>query len=222
MEIFQGSSKQRQASEFHLHVCEIEWLIARAVLELEAAGEIRNLQGGSLPYLADWFRFLGWDASNLPGGMLGVQYGATHLLLERARSGWHTGPTRWENVDRLREQVWLCRTAGIDVACAVTARVAVEEAVRSAMADLRMSAKDTWPASERERRLFEHGLTTSQGFSPLDKSATRAQLSAIRETGNDAAHNGVVRNPALLSAQIEILNQTLASLSNATSTQAPA
>ena len=51
-------------------------------------------------------------------------------LVSQHASGWVSFSLRWENVERLHDQARQAYAAGLDVAAAVTARMAAEESVR--------------------------------------------------------------------------------------------
>ncbi len=145
------------------------------------------------------------------------RYIGTAKLTAVAAEEWLDEPTtRWPNVDRLRTQASAAYRMGLDVASAVVARVAVEEAIGLGLEDFNDDQPDM-KAFQREDRLFENHLNTNAGFSPLDRNATRAALSAIRDAGNPAAHDGEVKNALLLELHSTILPQALGSLSNAVS-----
>jgi hypothetical protein len=99
---------------------------------------------------------------------------------------------------------------GLYVAAAAAGRVAAEQAVLEALDELSQST-DGKPHA-REDRLFKALAPNLFKDQPLDHSATRAELSAVRSLGNDAAHEGTVRHAAVQEALTQLLPQALMSL----------
>jgi hypothetical protein len=73
-------------------------------------------------------------------------------------------------------------------------------------------------AAAREARLFERLAPRAFADQPLGHAATWAQLSATRELGNTAAHEGVVHHAAVQESLSQLLPQVLVSLHRAVQT----
>lgn len=198
---------------------QLEYLLGEALEQLELDGLIRNTGGGGA---SDWHlikslaEHLGWErpgAANSPGHK-GRYIGTARLMRLNAEGERPRQPTRWPGVDELCRQANLCLIHGLDVAAAVTARVAVEEAAERALDELGESLDG--PASKKEARLFSR-LSKSRGFTPLDRSSTLAVASGIRNNGNSAAHDGIVTDHLQLELAIRQLPHVLQSMSNAVS-----
>lgn len=194
---------------------EIQHLLSEALHDLEHRGEIWDLGGGGNAHVSTLYRALGWEGGE-PNAIQRCR--GTNRLLTKALTPWVTLGTLWPNVDRLAEQAWEAWQDGLDVAGAVTARVAVEEAIRRGLEEVK--ATESWEdmkAAAREKLLFESYLTPKRAlrFDPLDREATRSALSALRSLGNDAAHDGSVPSDLLQDSLTRLLPQALMSLSAA-------
>lgn len=200
---------------------ELEYLVSSAIRSLENDGDLVATSGGGghgARYIHEMARHLEWQGNHwgfeVPGSVTG-----TIRLHGRETGAWQETPTtRWQNVDRLTTQAWQAFADGLDVAGAVTARVAVEEAVRITLDQLDDPQPDL-RAARRETHLFANHLRIAGNFAPLDRNATMAALTAIRDRGNQAAHDGVVDHELLQDALMRLLPQALTSLSNAVAAQ---
>lgn len=67
-------------------------------------------------------------------------------------------------------------------------------------------------AAIREKRLFDALKAPSFADGPLDYSSTRSVLTAVRNQGNVAAHDGVIRHASLHEALTQLLSQAIVSL----------
>lgn len=198
---------------------EIEYLAFQAIHQMDRDGEIVPAGGGGGGIaIKDFVVRMGWEGGKQFDPSI-PEYRPSARLLSWGKTPWLAFATRWQNVDRLSDQVWRAWQQGLDVAAAVTARVSVEEAIRNSLQDLGATNWETKKAVPREAVLFNSHLTKTAGFEPLDREATRAALSGIRSLGNDAAHTGVVTSAALEEALLQLLGQALMSLSSAVSAQ---
>ena len=198
-----------------LRAAQIEYLVMEALHHLDRRGELWPAGG-------EYNGALTGQLLDAIGSSLGNQYAPNVRAAYRVTthgSGiaaeWAEFRTMWTNVDRLADQVGQAWASGLDVAAAVTGRVAVEEAVARALEEL--SSDDDWKglkAAQREARLFDL-LTNPSVFTPLDREATKSALSAIRSLGNRAAHDGNVEHALLQDSLLRLLPQALVSLSRA-------
>jgi hypothetical protein len=194
---------------------EIVWTVAEAIRELRATSEVRDARPDTGPgaVTAMWNE-LGFPTTSVNGYRFPQALAATPRRVQLAEY-METGDIRWQSVARLLDEVRQAHLNGLAVVSTVGARVVVEESVRAALLDLGMSAEalaelQPW---KREQTLFEDYLTNSAAFVPMDKSATRANLSAIRDRGNEAAHTGMSNDALLNEALVALLPRALISLS---------
>ena len=199
---------------------EIEYLVRDAIRTMQSDGELMVTSAGGghgAIHGAALAEHPGWQGNHwgaqLPGAI------APSVRLQARHNGqWQDTPgTTWANVDRLVGQSWHAYTIGLDVAAAVCARVAVEEAVSSALGNLGDPRPD-FRAARRETHLFAH-LRVHDAFTPLDRNATIAAITAVRDRGNQAAHTGVIDHELLQDALLRLLPQALTSLSRAVAAQ---
>jgi hypothetical protein len=208
------STAARGDEDVRVRWAEIEFLVHSACWEMEADGELMRTDGGGLQAFGLLAARLGWDAPNTLGPLAANYRGAIKGAVA-VRDEWVPVDLRWPNVLELLRQAQGAYRGGLDVAAAVTARVAVEEAVRSALIDLEGDPRDDLRAAPREEHLFSEALTNPAGFTPLDRSAAVSAMSALRDRGNRAAHDGSVAHASLQEALMLLLPQALVSLSNA-------
>lgn len=157
---------------------------------------------------------LGWDAPNTLGPLAANYRGAIKGVVA-IREEWVPVDLRWPNVLELLRQAQGAYRDGLDVAAAVTARVAVEEAVRSALIrSRRRSARGSACGAPRGTPVLGSPHEAGRIHAPRP-SATVSAMSAIRDRGNRAAHDGSVAHASLQEALMLLLHQALVSLSNA-------
>jgi len=128
-------------------------------------------------------------------------------------------PTGWPSVERLLHEARAARNVGLLVAAVVVARVTVEEAIRLALTESGCSGAEGKKAWEAENALFDECLRSPTGFAPMDRTATRATLSCIRNLGNEVSHNGDVADEATAHSLLLQMPRAVASLFNAVNAQ---
>ena len=212
-----GHELRDRGEEYTLLAGEVGYLTASALQILHGSGEIREMEGGGGEHypIRALFEHLGWDrqAANI---RIAGRIAATPLRASMGRIP-PTGEIRWPHVKRLIEQSIVALTTNLPVLAVVGARIAVEEAVRSAHLDTGSTAEKIEPvkAWRLEEMLFSDVLKSPRGFSPLDREATKSQLSAVRNAGNDAAHTGLADDAYQNELIIHSTPKALASLSAA-------
>jgi len=188
-----------------------------AFYELETLGElVPAAPRQDPPLFGRLVQHFAWSSGATKYPQVAAAYRPTPRLLAQAEEAWTGAGTVWPNVDELLRQAVQAHRAGLAVAAAVTARVAVEDAIERSLEALDPSAAwEPLRAAKREVELFDTKLTTPTGFGPMDRSATRAALSLARDFGNQAAHEGHVSDALLQVTIILSLPRALASLSAA-------
>jgi len=197
-----------------LNTGELEYLTYSAIQHLIHLGEIESVEGGGPLQFADQLiGALRWPPVN--NLRIDRFYRATPFRVARANTTLPEGAIRWQHVERLVHEAIEAHRRNLAVGATVVARVAVEEAVRAALEDVGERYDERANAWERENLLFDRVLTTTRGFTPLDRNATRATLSEIRNAGNNAAHQGVADDAHLTELLLTMLPRALQSLSQA-------
>jgi len=200
---------------------EVEFLAMAALLDLERQGLVwggGEHQGG--PGVRRILGWLGWATTGLHTPICAATAVPTVRLWLLAEYPMLPLETRWPNVTRLAQEAWTAHQAGLAVAAAATARVTVEEAVERGLGDLDPDVQPPDGAAARERALsarLEKVTRDRKLFQPMDRSATQAAVSAIRDLGNEVIHRAAVDDPALQEAFERLLPRALASLSFAVS-----
>lgn len=199
-----------------LRVAEAEYLAIEAFCRLVADGEALAVGGRGPQFVGNLWEALGFQDprsnwENAPNALR-----PTVRIQERQPPEW-AEPETWPGVDALVREARIAYGHGLYVAAAATARVAAEQGVETALDSRALSTDGT--AAVREERLFDSLKARSFADGPLDYSATRSVLSAVRNQGNVAAHDGVVHHASLHEALTQLLPQALVSLHRAVTAQ---
>ena len=194
-----------------MRLLEAKHLAAEALGQLVADGLAWAVSVGD-PGLAPMWRLLDFERANSWGINSPEKVRPTVRLMSLDPATWVT-PHSWEAVDELALEAQGAYRAGYAVAAAAAARVTAEQAVEEALAAVAFD--DGWTplrAAAREAELF--GLLRPKDFrdGPLDMTDTQATLSAARQQGNHAAHEGRVPHPGVQALVSALLPQALASL----------
>jgi hypothetical protein len=196
-------------------VGELVWAVREAIRTLEAEAELRGIGSNSPPSVRIMWQEVGFDTTIVNDYRIPQWVVATPKRVQLAEYVEITD-IKWEAVRRLLAEVRRAHLHGLEVVSLVGARIAAEESVKSALADLGVP-QDQQPdrAWQREDRLFEDHLTSNAGFAPMDRTSTRSLLSTVRDSGNDAAHTGQAQNAHLNELLTSVLPRALVSLSAA-------
>lgn len=210
-----NEARRTYGDEYVLLSGEVAWVVGEAIRELEAEAEIRPLSGGIFESVRLMAGELGFESMN-------HDYRPPSLIAatpKRVRLSGHVETTgiRWDAVRILVDEARRAHLHGLEVLSSVGARVATEEAIRSALFEFNVAEDEQarmgpW---RREEVLFDEHLPNASVFTPMDKSSTKAALSGIRNHGNDAAHTGTANDAHLNELFVSILPRALQSLSAA-------
>lgn len=186
-----GRELADRGEEYADEAGEVAYIMHTAIELLSGSAEILKLEGGGSHYpIRAMLGRMGFEELGRRDFYMPQRIAATPVGVSVGAVP-ETGPIRWPEVGALISQSITALRHGLAVLALVGARIAVEEAVRSALSDLGRPDDDQpgrpW---QREDLLFDEFLTSPQAFTPLDRTATRAALSAIRDAGNEAAHTG--------------------------------
>ena len=148
-----------------LRIGELVYLSMSALRDMEVRGEVWPCGSafagtGVLELLG----ILGNGLANTAEPSVASVYRPTVRLLSLDVTSWSGGGVVELNIRELADQALMAHRAGLDVAAAVTARVAVEEAVEQFLRDLGCDHA-TRMAWEREEDIFDSLTLTAQGCS---------------------------------------------------------
>ena len=213
-----GNVLKERGEQYALTAGEVAYMTGTALQMLAGTGEIRQLGGGSHHHTVKiLFEHLGWTEF-VKGGDYRIdgKIAATPIRAAMAKVP-ATGEIRWTQVPLLIEQSIAALRSNLPTLALVGARIAAEEAIRSALQDVGHDPKDieTLKAWRREEKLFDTYLTSPGGFAPIDREATKSALSAIRDAGNNAAHTGEAVDAQANELLIHFTTRAIASLSAA-------
>lgn len=203
----EGDARQAGASEDDrlLHL-EAQFLAIEAFTLLERQGELVAIEGARPYHLRRLAAALGWAHHNWQP-TLSETWRPTVRGMAIANGHATAVPVshRWPAVTALIAEAARCYVRGLYMAAAVTARTAGEQAIRHGLVDLGCNIEDQPHGAARREQKLDELLPKRARFAPLDRSATLAALSAIRATGNTAAHEGQ-QPPSMLG---ELIHQLL-------------
>ncbi|MGH2573648.1 MAG: hypothetical protein ACRDGU_09265 [Actinomycetota bacterium] len=211
-----AQSLWRELGDERLRVAEAEYLVIEAFSRLVADGEALAIGGRGPVYVGDLWEALGFQEPRSNWENTPSVLRSTVRAQEREPAEWAELGT-WPGVDALVREARVAYGHGLYVAAAATARVAAEQAVETALDTQGLSTDGV--AAVREERLFGSLKASSFATGPLDYSATRSNLSAVRNQGNVAAHDGVVNHASLQEALTQLLPQAFVSLYRAMTRQ---
>jgi hypothetical protein len=169
---------------------EVGYAVTTAIRFLEGRTELRVVSGGGEhPMVRMYFDEAGFDPQSKSGFSTPQSFIGTPLTVPLAPPQ-GVEDIKWDGVRLLVIQAVDALRFQLAPLAVVGARIAVEEAVVSALRDLNVSEDDIpsrpW---KREDVLFDD-VPEPHLFAPMDQTATRSALSAMRTAGNDAAHTG--------------------------------
>ena len=184
--------EKNMSEECILIAGELSYVAAAAIRAMEGRGEIRVAGGGGTEAAAAaYLDYMGFDKAVKQGFGFPKTLVATPLstLLSAPLE---PGDMKWPHVESLISQSVKALRHELAPLALVGIRIAVEEAVKSALIDFGVDGAkvDDFRPYGREEILFDEYLKSSKTFTPMDRSATRSCLSAIRSAGNHAAHSG--------------------------------
>lgn len=211
-----GRELGSRGDEYALDAGEVAYLTSTALQILSGSAEIIDL-GGSGPHypIRRLLTWMGHEELGRHDFRMPQRIAATPVRVAIGAVP-ETGQLRWPEVEALIRQSVVALRHDLAVLALVGARIAVEEAVRAALSDLGVAEEDQpWRPWQREDLLFDVHLASSQGFTPLDRTATRTAVSGIRSAGNDAAHTGTAPDAHLNEVLVFQAPRAVASLSAA-------
>lgn len=207
----EGSPEEyyRERTDERLRVSELEYLAVEVFNRMVADGEAFGVASQNPRFTRELAKALGWEQ---PGtwGMDGPGALRPTARLIELKAASRAERSTWQGVEELTRQARQAYAHGLYVAAAAAGRVAAEQAVLEALEALSEST-DGKPHA-REDRLFTTLKPSAFKDQPIDHSATKAELSATRALGNQAAHEGSVEHAAVQEALTQLLPQALMSL----------
>ncbi len=213
-----GNVVKDRGEEYALTAGEVAYLTGTALKMLYGTGEVRQLGGGSHHQTVKiLFEHLGWEELAKHDYQMDGIIAATPIRAAMANIP-ATGEIRWTQVRLLIEQSIVALRSNLPVLALVGARIATEEAIRRALQDVGHAPEEIEQlraAVKREQKLFDYYLTSAGVFAPIDREATKAALSAIRDAGNDAAHTGEAADAYTNELLVHGATRAIASLSAA-------